>query len=278
MRITASQVGRWIFCPRAFYFEKVMNLPVIHNKKMFIGSTLHKIHEHFFVKKLYENEEGFKRYIENDLLNFVSDTDKLTLLNVDREEFLLALKRACELLQKKYKEGRIYKPIHIEKQFSTPFLSAYPDVVYEINGEIVICDIKPEDNINMSIKLQITTGAILVEEKERRPVKKGLMLSWMDWGYTETDITEDDKTLLNEVLENIRNTLKNSSLPKLKYEPHKCKSCSYNHICNLEGEDRSVYLKEVFSEKEFDLSKIGVEKRRASLSFEIDELFKAPAK
>jgi CRISPR/Cas system-associated exonuclease Cas4 (RecB family) len=240
--VSASDIALWSFCPRAYYFERIQKIPTLPNEKLVIGSIIHKIYKEFFREFITINNK--ESYIK-DFLNYTipvlvnSYESVVQELNLDRNKLTTQMQTNLNNLVFRINTGFSSIPKILETTFASKGLVARPDCVFENNGNFYIGDIKLEGNNNLETKLQLTVGAIVVENELGKSVPKGVIINGQDWNEIIVNITEDLKELVFDIKDNIIDFRSKPYLPKTEYNSYKCKSCSFKHLCKVNGGDNN---------------------------------------
>ncbi|MGC9069515.1 MAG: CRISPR-associated protein Cas4 [Thermoprotei archaeon] len=134
----------------------------------------------------------------------------------------------------KYKPTKILKkPQIISKEYK---LSGSPDyILITKHDEYIPLEIKwteptKEGKAKKDHILQITAYALLLEQKTRKTIKKGILFYLKPEGkLIEINITYDLKLHLIKILKRIKEIVEGKREPKPSFE--KCESCNYKQYC-----------------------------------------------
>jgi CRISPR/Cas system-associated exonuclease Cas4 (RecB family) len=240
--ISATDISLWAFCPRAYYFKKIQKIPTMPNEKLVIGSIIHKLYKEFFKGFITANEKEV--YIGNFLKEripiLVSSYDTIIQkLELDKNKLTIQMQTNLNNLVFRLSTGFSSIPKILETTFTAKGLLARPDCVFENNGNFHVGDIKLEGNDNLGTKLQLTVGAIVVENELGKSVPKGVIINGQNWNEAIVNITEDLKELVLDIKGNILDFRSKPYLPKTEYNFYKCKSCCFKHLCKINGGDNN---------------------------------------
>ena len=231
--ISASDIKLWAFCPKAFYFQKIQNLYPLPNEKTIKGQIIHKLYALYFegrvkAEDVTEYDDTFLEKIEETVEKFILPIENLEL---NGKELVLQMKESIEKLIFRVRSGFCSIPKYIERTFQYDGLVARPDCIFEDNNEMIIGDVKLNRNDGFGTKLQLATGAILLEKEFGKVVTRGFIIDGEEWNEEVIDITDDLKKLIWDVKENILNFYRNPHLPEIDFNPIKCNKCSFKHLC-----------------------------------------------
>jgi len=204
MRVSASDVAAWHYCPRSFYYDKVEKRKRPINENLVKGILIHVIYENFFVKKLFLDETAFDSFIDLGLDKEIEkETGRINSLKMDRDNLKKFLVNSTQKLLAAFKDGRISIPTANEQKVHTPEFIARIDSVFDKPGiPVTVADVKIKLRNLGTVKLQLAVAAIILE-KQGKKVVKGLAIDAESWREIEVDLTDDVKKEVWDIREKI---------------------------------------------------------------------------
>ena len=168
------------------------------------------------------------------ILSIPQFEDKYTKVRKGREVHHLKTVRNKDYLRKK---------IGVTEKYINPYLASenlvgVPDEVVRLNdGTMAVIDYKfskYNDVIYEPVKQQLIAYAVLTEEVFKTQVNKSyLVYVRSNNKMIEIPITEKDKKLILDSIENIKFILENEFYPNGTKHKKKCINCTYRNICVL---------------------------------------------
>lgn len=194
MRISASNIAAWRYCPRAFYYERIEGRKRPINENLVRGTLIHLIYEQFFTRKLFENEDAFESFLKEDLGKAIEKEDvRISKLKMDKDELREFLINSAKKLLIAFNDGRISIPTSNEQKVEIPEFVARVDAIFEKPGlPLTVADVKIRLRDLESVKLQLAVAAIILE-KQGKKVDKGLAIDAEKWKEFEVDLTQEIK-------------------------------------------------------------------------------------
>jgi len=170
----------------------------------------------------------------------IVDSSKKTIemLKLNRKNLLEEIRKSAEKLIFRLCYGFSKIPLCVERTFKADGLLARIDTLFEENGTLKPGELKLDGNNDLGAKLQITVGAIILEQVFKIKITKGTIISCKDWNEYDFEITDDLKQLVHELREIVTNFKLHPYLPRVKYNPYKCDNCSFRHLCKLNNGDK----------------------------------------
>lgn len=233
-KVCASEIVLWALCPRAYYFQRIQKMPTLLNKNMLHGILVHQIYKSYFES---QNIEELIKIKIPELIK--TNSPHLRLLKIDKKELKKELTELAIKLDFRTKYGFSSIPKYIERTFETEKIIARVDCVFT-NENPAVGDIKLNGNIDLGTKLQITAGAIAVEQTLRISIEKGVIIDGKEWNEYFIKITPDLRKLVNDIVETILDFNSNPYLPQANFNPYKCNCCSFKHLCRVKSGDNNV--------------------------------------
>jgi radical SAM protein with 4Fe4S-binding SPASM domain len=237
--ISASELGSWVWCNRYYYFRYIQKQPSLPTTDTIKGILLHKIYKDFFIGfKNVTDENYFENFLKKRIPEIVDSNKKaVKKLGLKRENLIKELGEDAKKLIFRVRYGFSRIPLCVEKTFKTDGLIARIDTLFEENDTLRPGDLKLNSKNDLGAKLQITTGAMILEKILGIKISKGTIISCRDWNEYDFEITEDLRQLVNELEEIIRNFKIQPYLPKVEYNPYKCEKCPFRHLCKVNNGD-----------------------------------------
>lgn len=194
MRISASDIAAWRYCPRAFYYERVEGRRKPINENLVRGTLIHLIYEQFFTRKLFENADAFESFLKEDLDKAIENEDgRISKLKMDKDKLREFLINSAKKLLIAFNDGRISIPTSNEQKVDIPEFVARVDAIFEKQGlSLTVADVKIKIRDLESVKLQLSVAAIILEQHGKK-VEKGLAIDAEKWKEFEVDLTEELK-------------------------------------------------------------------------------------
>jgi CRISPR/Cas system-associated exonuclease Cas4 (RecB family) len=263
---TPTGIASYVYCPRLCYINKSFPYSGKKTKYTVIGLFEHEVlakHAELTrldwlkVKKLTEKSTDLERQRIDKVLDFAINVSKenyphfLDVLknNLDSLRYrlsILDLKRVDEI--RKFEEIGSFSeavdyvlPWKLEEWLVSEKykIRGRADALYKgYEGTIIVEDIKSHGNrLDAFIhqdehKAQLTTYAILAEEKYQMPVKQVRILYSQDLSVEEFDISDKDKFDLIKIKKKSDKILESGIPKKLEGEESlKCKHCYRREFC-----------------------------------------------
>ncbi len=232
-KISATDIRTWIFCPRAYYLQKIQKMQICLNERILHGILVHKLY------KLYFESMNIEKLIKVKIPELIkTNSPHLEKLKIDGKRLQEELTKSALKLDFKTKYGFCSIPKYIEKTFQTEKTIVRIDCIFNTNGSFKVGDIKLNGNNELGTKLQLTAGAIALEKNLKLPVEKGVVIDGNEWNEYEIPITRDLKKLFYEIVEKILKFHSKPELPKIEFNPYKCSTCSFSHLCLFENGEK----------------------------------------
>jgi len=260
--ISISDLNAWLYCPRKVYLTKVCNLPTIQNRNMVIGRLKHNILEAFskqeekFVSKIDKDfdkldllflYEDFLKSIAN--IVFIENMQMINKFMIDRDDIMKKvlrdfsedIKLRIQSLKEKTSLGIFKENLwnslenfyisELRLESENLGLKGRVDriLISKKDNSIIPFELKSrEDNIFHSDEIQLTAYAMLLEDKYRREIKKGIVEAGNN--RKEILITENNRAEVLKLADEIRNIADNPA-PPIQSNFNKCRNCEFSEEC-----------------------------------------------
>ncbi len=260
--INVSDIVSYLYCPRKLYLTKIKRIPSPQTPEMIKGRLKHEILEDFsrkekeFVSSIDRDYEKLDLvFMYENLLTAIAqevlDWNKnlLNSFRINSEEILKKtikdftedIKIRVEAIKEKLKENLFGEELW--KNLDKIYLSEIPleSENLGLKGRVDRIMISKKDNtitpfelksregqIYQSDELQLTAYAMLLEERYKTKIEKGIVEA--SSLKKEIIITKENRELVLEILDEIK-ALKEDFPPMMLSNFNKCKSCSLNEIC-----------------------------------------------
>ena len=271
--LSVTDISQYLYCPRRFYLEKVKGIKKPPNKAMIKGMIRHQIVEEFsnnekhIITSLTDNREnryGIIMKFQNTLnriikQNFLKNQSLINKFSISENELKEQINKSMNkeillrtssvlntlrqgflgnalwynLTPKYISEMRLFSQnLNLKGRADRVMFSNIRDIE---NSTIIPYELKTRatDKVWPSDKIQITSYAILLEEKYNKKISLGILEAGDN--KTEIPITQDlrDKTL--NLISEIRSLL-TASMPTKEQLKHpsnfsKCRKCEYKKDC-----------------------------------------------
>lgn len=260
--ISISEIVSWLYCPRKLYLTKIKKIKQPLTKEMLAGRIKHEVIGYFSNREKELIQSLDKNYDKIDLIFRYEDflkaiTEEIFAINyqiledykIDLEElekkiksgFLEDLKLRVASIKQKLEQGffkeELWKNLdsvyisELSLESEALGLKGRVDRV-EINNKknlIIPFELKSRaETIYHSDELQLTAYAMLLEEKYKIKIEKGIIESGNN--KQEIFIEEKNKQEILKIRDDILN-LNHSLIPPMLSNFNKCRSCSINNIC-----------------------------------------------
>jgi len=148
-----------------------------------------------------------------------------------------------EIHDRKLERNKDYlrKKIGVEDKWLDQYLTnkglrgKVDEVLLLDNGSMAPLDYKfaeYKDRIYDTYRQQLICYAILIEENFRKQVHKGFLVYTRSKNkLVEVEITEEDKTLVKDSINKIRDIMEQNHYPKATKYKRRCLTCTYRNIC-----------------------------------------------
>lgn len=260
--ISITDITAWLYCPRKLYITKVKGIKQPLTKEMLIGKMKHQTLEIFSKREreiiLNMNQDYEKLDIVLMYEEFLKSIAEQILDENLRivESFRINREEVIKKILKDFMEDIRIRVINIKSKLKLGLfreeLWKNLDLVYlselslesenlglrgrvdrieisRVNNEIIPYELKTrEEKIFPSDEIQLTAYAMLLEDHYKTKIKKGIVESGSL--KKEIPITEENKNIVLKIADEIRN-LKENIIPMMQSNFNKCKSCSFNEIC-----------------------------------------------
>lgn len=260
--VSISDINAWLYCPRKVYLTKVCNLPTIQNRAMVIGRLKHNILEAFskqeekFISKIDKDfdkldllflYEDFLKNIANII--FIENIQIINKFMIDKEDIMKKvlrdfsedIKLRIQAIKEKTSEGIFGENIwhsldslyisELKLESSELGLKGRVDriLISKKDGSIIPFELKSrEDNIFHSDEIQLTAYAMLLEDRYKREIKKGIVE--VGNNKKEIPISEENKKEVLQFADSIRNIAENP-IPPMQSNFNKCRNCEFAEEC-----------------------------------------------
>lgn len=214
MRVSASEVAAWHYCPRSFYYDKIEKRRRPINENLVRGILIHVIYETFFVKKLFLDKIAFDSFLDLGLdKEMEKEIGRINSLKMDRDVLKNFLVNSTQRLLTAFNDGRISIPTANEQKVYIPEFVAKIDSVFDKPGiPVTVGDVKIKLRNLETVKLQLAVAAIILE-KQGKKVEKGLAIDAESWKEVEVDLTEGIKKEVWDIREKILNMYESREKP-----------------------------------------------------------------
>ncbi|MEM3405682.1 MAG: CRISPR-associated protein Cas4 [Candidatus Pacearchaeota archaeon] len=257
--LNVTEIASYLYCPRKMYIKRIMKIKEKPTPRMIEGKIKHDIFDIFNknekeiitrIRKKIGREEILKMY-KFEVLKILSEIIKINeekilkyninvfelkknILNKLEREILLRVSSLEEGINKGYFEEKLWENLprkyysEIEIISKKLFLKGRIDRV-EINDNIIPYEIKNKDRIYEEDKLQLVGYALLLEEKFDRKVNFGFIETKKE--EKKIEINDKLKKEFLEILEEIKNVLKEKKSIPIISNFKKCQMCNFKNIC-----------------------------------------------
>mgnify|MGYP001615937902 FL=1 len=166
MKISASDITSYKYCPRSYFREKVLKLVRPPNEQQVRGSLVHNIYSYFFANKVYERKDYLEWFVDEGINRFINkENERISKLNLSKtilkDDLFLAVNRVINA----FKEGRIQIPREVEKRIENEEFVAISDAIFSDspdNNGFVLGEVKLGYNLER-VKLQLAVATIIYE-------------------------------------------------------------------------------------------------------------------
>ena len=87
MKLNASDIGAWKWCPRDLYYRKVEGREMPPSQNLVKGTVLHSIYREFFDRKLFSDYPYYKWYLEKGIDKAIErESGRINKLGMNREK------------------------------------------------------------------------------------------------------------------------------------------------------------------------------------------------
>lgn len=261
--LNVTDLSSYLYCPRKFYLKKVLGLKEPPTKPMIEGKIRHEVREKFsnkekqiiesFTEQIGQNQiiSTFQEILNNlSEIIFEKNSPLIKEFSISKNELNKKIKTSMEneiilrseAIKKTIDKGffgkDLYKkltPKYISEMriFSEKIgLKGRADRVMISENTIIPFELKTrqQDQIYPSDEIQITSYAMLLEEKYNKPIPIGIL----EAGNTkhEIKITSEMKTKVTDLINEINNLLKQENPnPKFPSNFSKCQLCKWTEKC-----------------------------------------------
>ncbi|OYT41653.1 hypothetical protein B6U80_00845, partial [Candidatus Pacearchaeota archaeon ex4484_26] len=192
MKISASDIAAWHYCPRAFYYKKVEKRPAPITEALVKGTLIHAVYKEYFDRKLFSNAEYFGWFLNKGIDRIMeSEQGRINKIGMNKENLKTFLIETAINLNKAFANGNISIPTTIEKRIENNEFVARADALFEKPGlPLVVADVKKRLRDLGGVKLQLAVAAIILGTQGKK-VEKGLAIDAENWKGIEIAIDEE---------------------------------------------------------------------------------------
>jgi len=259
MIISITDVTSYLYCPRKFYLKKIRGFRERPTKLMNQGRLKHEIFDIFnrnekdiitSIKSEIKEDEILKLYrtealkITNQTINLHKDTfSKFKISSFDflheilsglEKEIMLRVASVDEGIKKGYLGNELWEKLSHKYLTEVEIISESLELRgridrLEIGNEIIPYEIKTRKEIYESDKLQLAGYALLLEDRFKKKIEKGIVETEND--KEEIEITKELKDRFLAIAEEIRTLLVEKKEMPINSSFKKCQSCNFQDVC-----------------------------------------------
>ena len=193
MKLNASDIGAWKWCPRYLYYRKVEGREMPPSQNLVKGTVLHSIYREFFDRKLFSDHIYYKWYLEKGIDRAMErENGRINKLGMNREKLREFLLSSTQKLYEAHKNGAIEVPSATEQRIENDDFIARADALFESNGETIVGDVKIKLRSLDGVKLQLGVAALILESQGKK-VTKGYAIDAENWKQFPVELDEEVK-------------------------------------------------------------------------------------
>ena len=216
MKILASEITAWRYCPRQLYKVKILGEERPLNEDLVKGSLLHLVYKEFFDRKPYTSSSYIEWFLDKGIERVMEKEDgKINKLNMSRELLKDFLVYSAQGLNAAFNKGRISVPKAIEQHIESDEFIARVDAIFEKDEHEIIGDIKKRIRNLDEVKLQLTVAAIIFDALGKK-VERGLAIDAENWREIEFLIDNELKQEVWKIREEILQMYETREAPECK--------------------------------------------------------------
>ena len=198
MKLNASDISAWRYCPRDLYYKLVEKREKPQTEHLVKGTLIHLLYKDFFDRKLFSDPPYFKWYLEKGIDRAMEKEDgRINKLGMKREILKNFLLNSLKKMEKAFQDGELTIPIATEQRIENDDFVARADALFEENGETAVADVKKSLRRLDEVKLQLAVAAIILESGGKK-VTKGFAIDAESWKQFPVDL---DYELKQEVMD-----------------------------------------------------------------------------
>lgn len=213
MKVSASDLGAWKYCPRDFYYRKVEGKTKPPNENLVKGILIHSIYKDFFDRKVFSDAKYFEWFLSKGIDRFIEGEEgRIKSIGMDREELRSFLIETAKGLNNAVSSGEISLPSATELRIESDEFIARVDALFEKPESVIVADVKIRLRSLEGVKLQLAVAAIIFESQGKK-VEKGLAIDAEKWQQVDVPITEELKNDAREIREKILEMFRTKEKP-----------------------------------------------------------------
>ncbi|MBU2496681.1 MAG: PD-(D/E)XK nuclease family protein, partial [Nanoarchaeota archaeon] len=157
MKISASDISGFRYCPRDFYYRKIEKRAMPISEALVKGTLIHAMYKGFFDRKLFADAKYFEWFLDKGI-NKIMETEegRANKLGINKENLRNFLVNSVTSLNKAFSNGDISIPTSTELRIENDDFVARVDAVFEKTGlPLVVADVKKRLRNLDEVKLQL---------------------------------------------------------------------------------------------------------------------------
>lgn len=204
MKINASDLAAWKYCPCDFYYSRVLKKPKPISENLVKGILVHSLYKKFFDQKLYAYPEEFQKFLTQGIGELVKkEQGRIEKLKMNPDVTKNFLVNSAQGLRKAFTDGNVSVPSSTETSLESEEFKARADAIYDKPGmPFIIGDVKIRLRDLAGVKLQLTAIALILESQGKK-VETALAIDASNWREVEIFIDDELKEEAREIRQQI---------------------------------------------------------------------------